>query len=374
MRRKQALIVYLIAIVAALSAYGGILYAQSTDPTHALQPGGSLVITCPNILAGTPSADGKSVRLLCPSLVPTITPTPLRTATPRPTGTPKPTNTPMADHSSMSWHDPGAHGDIAAHEHGDESPQWLLDAGYVPAFDHVANTPNENALAHKHTSMKGWAGRFNNVDWYGIFHLDFNPGGHVSRLHSYQLWLRDNTGAVSHMHGWVDFGEDNNTGPNLIVACTADNPTRPIMLPRVQNCPFHFENWYARAGQAEWMPDLGFNINSNYYAGGDAADPATWSPIFANDATINLTRRIEFAWYAGRSDLRGDFWTTQFGDSVSGETDPLCDGLHTRTVGTRTYTILCLKQTIQPSLPTIQFPGNSIQRQFPGSSVVRLPN
>lgn len=397
--KRKLLRLYIVLLVTALSAYGGIIYAQVTDIT--LSPGQTYIVACarPIVVRGTFT---RKVTLVCPaaagtvvatatSLLPTVTPTPHGpTATPVlvPTVTPTPvippTATPAAgtptaipDNSSAMWHAPGAHGDIAAHEHGDPSPQWLLDAGYVPSFNHVANTPNENALAHKHTAMKGWANEFGSgaklVQWYAIFHMDFNPGGHVSRFHSYQLWFRDVTGAVSHMHGWVGFGQDNNTGPNLIIACVDDDPIRPIMLPRVQNCPFHFENWYSLAGQADWMPDFGFNVNSNFYAGGDPAVPATWSSINGGAAN-NLTRRVEIAWYANRSTQRGDFWTTQFGDSIDGPTDPNCDGLHTRKYGTKTYTLLCLKQTIAPSLPTVEFPANSVQRIFDGGSVVKLPN
>lgn len=383
-----------ILILTIFAMLGVSAYAQSTDPMHALQPGGSLVITCPNALAGTPSADGKSVRLLCPSLVPTVTPTPLRTTTPGPTPTsllPTVTPTPIHDHGSAEWHPPGGHGDIAAHEHGDAPPQWLLDAGYNPSFDHAANTPNENSIPHKHTAMKGWSGKFglkdasvaSDVDWYGIFHLDFNPGGHVSRLHSYQLWLRDSTSAVSHMHGWLDFGVGNSTGPNVVITCGTGSAIRPIMKLNArldangQPCSTLFETWYAN--DASPGLDIGLTISPNYFAlesGGDPADPATWKPVKIG-VVNNMNRRIEFGIYdttfGGKT---GEFWTTQFGDDVSGATDPICDGLHTRQIGTKTYTVLCIEQTIQPSLPEVKFAtGNSVQRIFPTGGVrLVLPN
>ena len=82
-------------------------------------------------------------------------------------------------------------GVTTVHEHGDAPPEWVLaynrtsgigEAGTGrPAYEHVAGTPNENGhdagAWWKHTAFKGWAGRFQNVDWYGIFHLDFNPVG-----------------------------------------------------------------------------------------------------------------------------------------------------------------------------------------------------
>lgn len=341
-----------------------------------LNAGDTLSVSCAGQELVPQQVDAITVFLSCNAGV-TPPPPPTATAVVPPTATPLPgaTATPMADHSNMLWHAPGAHGTIAAHEHGDNAPQWLLDAGYTPAFDHAANTPNENSIAHKHTAMKGWAGKFGNVDWFGIFHLDFNPGGHVSRFHSYQLWLRDSTGAVSHMHGWVDFGEGLNTGPNLVTACNADDSIRPIMRARVTGCgPVQFESWYANASSPG--PDIGFNINPNYFAGGDPANPATWA---ATGGVRNLTRRIEFAYYGkwGNDNLRGDFWTTQFGNVISGPTDPVCDGLHEVEIGTKTYTLLCLRQTIATSLPNVQFPGNAVQRTFPGGSganAVKLPN
>jgi hypothetical protein len=300
-----------------------------------------------------------------------VQPTPTRTPSPTPTRTPA---TPDHNHEDVAWHAPGAHGDRPAHEHGDPVPQWLLNAGYTPSFTHVGNTPNENHFYWKHTGFKGWAGAFQGVQWYGIFHLDFNPGGHVSRFHSYQLWLRDATGAVSHFHGWVDFGEGNNTGPNLEIVCDENFTTRPIIAVNQAGCDPIFESWYARAGGANgnalWMPDFGFNIASNYFAGGDPANPATWTPIDGADRNVN--RRMEFAWYAPRSNQRGEFYATQFGDIVNGPNDPRCGT--SRSYGERSYTLVCLRQYIAPTLTTIQFPGNSVQRTFPGGNVVQLPN
>ena len=297
-----------------------------------------------------------------------IPPTPVP-ATPTPSPAPVTATPPSHDHEDMRWHPPGSHGDRPAHEHGDAPPQWVLDAGYDPQFDHPGNTPGENHPYWKHTAFKGWSGRFGSQDWYGVFHLDFNPGGHVSRFHSYQLWIRDASGAVSHMHGWLDFGEGNNTGPNLVLQCEGDDNVRPIISPPSLDCPVSFESWYARAGQAGWMPDFGFNINPNYYAGGDPTDPSTW---ISTGYVRNLLRRIEFAWYPARSTQRGEFYATQFGDIVSGPNAPACGS--TRTIGTRVYDVVCLRQYIAPTLRGITFPGNSIQREFPGDGIVTLPN
>jgi len=125
-----------------------------------------------------------------------------------------------------------------------------------------------------------------------------------------------------------------------------------------------FENWYARAGAG--VIDIGFNVNSNYYAGGTATDWTTWQAI---GGIKNLTRRVEWAFYDKATP--GDFWATQFGQRVSGPSDPACG--QSVQVGTRTYTVVCLKQRIAASLPVVQFPGNAVQRTFPGGGV-QLPN
>lgn len=361
-----------------------------------LNPGDTLTVSCSGThLSGSP-INATTVQIACnggatPSPTATAVIPATATAVIPPTATVVgATATPMVDHSNMFWHAPGSHAGIAAHDHGDSPPQWLLDAGVTPSFDHAANTPNENTIAHKHTAMKGWSSTFglkdtnpaNDVKWYAIFHLDFNPGGHVSRFHSYQLWLQDKSLAVSHMHGWLDFGKDNDTNPQVVITCGVGSNIRPIMKLNArldangQPCTTLFETWYAN--DANPGLDIGLTISPNYFAlepGGDPANPATWIPVNVGQAT-NMNRRIEFAIYETTfGGKRGDFWTTQFGDDVSGETDPICDGLHTRQVGTKIYTLLCIKQTVQQSLPEVKFDtGNSVQTIFPGGNVVKLPN
>lgn len=350
----------------------------SASPSRApsllgLDPGETQTFTCPvgTVMSST-RVNARSYRLACSNLAGTPTPTSaVPTVTPTsavPTVTPTPT--PMAhDPADLAWHAPGAHGDRPFHEHGDAPPSWITGAGYTPSFTHVAGTPNENHAYFKHTAFKGWLGRFGTVDWYGIFHLDFNPGGHQSRFHSYQLWLKDQTGAVSHMHGWLDFGEDFNTLPNLRVVCGVADNTRPIIMANKPGCsPVLFETWYANASNPGL--DIGFSIAPNYFAGGDPTAPGTW---VARDRVYNLERRVEFAYYQqwGGENRTGTFWTTQLGNVVSGPNDPIC-GTSAK-IGDRTYPIVCITQTLQPSLPRIVFPNNVSQKSFPGNGVV-LPN
>ncbi len=288
-----------------------------------------------------------------------------------PQPTPPPTTTNEID---MFWHAPGiAHGDRPAHEHGDPIPQWVIDAGYAPKFGHMAGTPGENIANYKHTAFKQWTGNFSGQDWFGIFHLDFQPSGRTSRFHGYQLWVRDTTGAVSAISGWLDFGVENSTLPQVVPLCGNDSGIRPIMTPTQIGCEIRFESWYAVAGgSGGWAPDFGFNVNPNYYHGGDPTNPSTWTPT---GGIRNTARRIEFAWYLGeggiRPSTRGEFFTTQWGDIVSGLNDPVCGTQ--RTYGERSYAVLCLRQYVAPTLRAMTFPGNAVQRDFPNNGVV-LPN
>jgi hypothetical protein len=271
--------------------------------------------------------------------------------------------------SMNAWHPAIVGGCPTGHEHGDAPPDWVVDAGYFPTFAHAANTPNENVLVHKHSGFKAFSVRFEEVDIYVVMHLDTNPGGHVSRFHSYQVWARDAAGGVSHWHGWLDFGQDDQTGPNLRRIHCEDTQVRPIIAVNDEGCgALQFESWYSRAGsERAWTWDFGFNVLAPYFTGGDPADPTTWAPT----GDLNSIRRIEAAWYADRSSLRGAFWATQFGDIVSGPQDALCGT--ERSYGERTYTLLCLEQYIAPTMTSVTFPDNSEQFTY-AEDGVSLPN
>lgn len=378
-----------LSIVVALVLMGagaigwGVANGQSFTQVVALVRGETARVTCDG--ANRLRADRQNERTIDLSCgqpaqptatsAPTVAPTDAPTAAPTATATPMPPGE-MVD---MLWHPPMAHGDRPRHEHGDPPPAWLLtyygvnEVAQLPLFQHDANTPGETVPYWKHTGFKGWETNFNGQSCYGVFHLDFNPGGHVSRFHSYRLWCQDGTGAVSAISGWLDFGTGNNTGPQVVETCGQDSGVRPIMLVNQAGCNVRFENWYARAGgSGDWAPDFGFNINPNYFAGGDPANPATWT---STGGVRNLDRRVEFAWYLGGSGIRpaprGEFWSTQWGDLVSGPGDPVCGTQ--RTYGERTYTVACLRQYVAPTLQPMTFPGNSEQVSFPGDGVI-LPN
>lgn len=376
---KRLGIAALIALVVVVGVVGVAVAQTGYGCNKADVAGGGFTLDC--VFGGTgraftcapPVGDGNAFSFQCSPTVATATPVPTATATALPPTAIPPTAVPPVDHADMHWHTPGAHGDRPAHEHGDAPPAWVVAAGYEVRFDHAHGTPGETVAYWKHTAFKGWSGRFSDgQEWYGLFHLDTGPAGHASRFHSYQLWIRDATGAVSHFSGWMDFGTGNNTGPQQVITCGQDSGVRPIMLlNQAGGCTaVRFENWYDNNGPA-WGPDFGFNINPTYRAGGDPANPATWVRIGSTPA--NIERRIEFAWYANRSPQRGTFWADQFGRIVSGPSDPKCSG--TQAVGERTYAIQCAQQVIQPTLQSIVYPGNSQQRRFDnGGGVVTFPN
>jgi hypothetical protein len=347
-RTGTALLAASLAIIIGIQ----VGYSQATTTTHTMAAGETHNVSCATRLTGTVGANAAA--LVCATLAPTQTPV---AATATPTG------------HTANWHPP------ADHEHGDAPPSWVTGAGYTPSFDHAANTPNENAHPHKHSAFKGFLLNDDGAAIYAIGHMDFNPGGHPSRFHSFQFWMRDPSGGITHLHGWLDFGTGNNTGPQVRRIHCDNTDVRPIMAVNAVACgdPLQFESWYAAAGgyqnQGAAFPDFGWNINPNYYAGGDPANPATWDDT---GYVRNLTRRFEVAYYHTRDARRGEFYTTQFGQSVTGPSDPKCGT--SLTVGERTYTLLCLKQTVATTARTVGFPGNAVQRDYPGSGTVKLPN
>lgn len=301
-------------------------------------------------------------------------PCPPETPTAEPTATEhEHENVGTCGESNDTWHPAIVDGCATGHEHGDAPPAWVTASAWQPAFTHAGNTPGENELSHKHSAFKGHFLTDSGVTVYGVFHLDFNPGGHVNRFHSYQIWALDPQGGVSHWSGWFNFGATPNnfpetwpTGPQVRRIHCDNTDVRPIMAVNDEGCgPVQFESWYSRAGAAPW--DVGFNIKATYYLGGDPSDPGTWSPI----GQMNDVRRFEAAIYPDRLVQRGTFWLTQFREPVSGPNDPLCGTQ--RQVGERSYTRICLEQYVAPTMIPVTFPGNSRQATYSMAGVV-LPN
>jgi hypothetical protein len=370
MRKRQILIASVVLVLAACLPVA-VVMAQDLFICQ-IVPGanGHVTIDCDPYVA-TPEATATPVPTDTP-IAPTATAVPTAIPTVIP---PAPTPTMVHDMAMMLWHPPGSHSGIPAHDHGDQPPPWIGAAGYTVTFDHPGNTPNENVLPHKHTARKGYAATLKGVNVYCVWHLDFNPGGAASRFHSYQCWFQDAAGGVSNANGWLDFGSGNSTTGNVVAVCGADNGQRPIIMENGYGCaPLLFSTWYARAGAS--LIDVGFSVSPSYYLNGpggaavDPLNPATWFKVPGGN---NLTRRMELALYANRLNQypkSQEFWTDQFWRRVSGPNDPACGT--TVTLGAKTYPVVCLRQYLSSTLTEIAFPGNAIQRTFPGPVV--LPN
>lgn len=342
-----------------------LVFALGASYSQVLNPGDNMSVNCAGgNLAVTPAPS--SLSAYCVG----YTPTPAVTAT----------ATVMPACCAALWHGPDG-----SHEHGDAPPPWIgtahLANPLIPtaSFNFVFNTPGENATALKHGSFKGFAASFGAQSIYVLAHFDTNPSGRAGTFHSFQTWLLDATGAVSYLAGWNYFGLNAaGTGPIIAAFGCDDTTIRPVMQVNRQGCEPNnqtfYETWYPAPagylGRAGFYPDFGFSASPNYWDFGAASNPSTWVPT----GQLNLSRRLEFSWYAGRSPQRGAFWVTQLGQVVSGPADPAC-GLPF-TVAGRTFTTLCGELFIAPSLQTIDYAStggtNNYSRTWPGP--IGLPN
>ncbi len=292
-------------------------------------------------------------------------------------GVPRDTAQPsVCGESQDTWHPPVINGCAAGHEHGDAPPAWVAASGYPLSFHGAFNTsPAENTA--KHAAMKGVAARFNNQDVYFRIHAASNPLDRMARYHSYELWIRDTSGAVSHMQGWYNTGDPrpaSEGGARYARRRGVEPQQRPIILTPDEtsveqgiNC----EQWYTNPGETVWGPDFGWticNTTTMYRANENATayDQGAW--VRYAGTNTGTTRRLELAWYAHRSDLRGRFVTDQFGEQINS----CVEGRDVVKFGT-TYKTVCLEQVIAPTIQTIDEPDNALQTSYPDDGV-QLPN
>jgi hypothetical protein len=306
---------------------------------------------------------------------------------PQPTTVPVPTTVPptggmlgACGEPMDTWHPPvvtGPDGKPCAtgHEHGDAPPAWIAAAGYSVSFHgHFNTSPKENS--DKHAAMKGFIARFNNVDIYFRIHAASNPLDRSARYHSYEVWARDPSGAVSHWQGWYNTG-DPVKDRFVRRKANTDPGTRPIMLVVDQqslNDGIGCEQWYAAPGEPVWSWDFGWTIcgatvlyqpNEN----ATAADQSTWT--LNPNGSLGGTRRLEAAWYSSRQHPTGAFVATQFGEIVAGMSDTRCSGTTTK-FGV-SYPNTCLEQYIAPTMVQVAFPNNATQKDF-DTTGVKIPN
>lgn len=349
--------------------------------TATLRPGEIIIVRCEDGTLGVTKKTEKEAHLQCEAASPTPSPKP---ATPSPTAPPTTGAVGRCGEPMDRWHPPVVTGPdgkpcYTGHEHGDPPPDWIARAGYTVRFEGPFNTsPQENA--EKHAGMKGFSTRLNGVDVYFRVHASSNPMDRMSRYHSYQVWARDPAGNVSFWQGWFDAGD-----PRPAYEGGARVPRRLNPLPAEEQRPLiavcdatsvaqgiTCEQWYSAPGKPDWSWDFGWTIcgaTTLYQPGENATayDQSTW--ILTGDTGV--ARRLEAAWYSFRNPVRGAFVATQFGEIVTGHNDPRCSGFTTR-YGI-TYRNVCLDQYIAPTMPTVAFPGNSDQKQFPDDGVT-IPN
>jgi hypothetical protein len=251
-----------------------------------------------------------------------------------------------------------------------------MDAGYTVAFDqhggfHGNTSPTENTA--KHAAMKGFSATMKGVDLYFRVHIASNVLDRMARYHSYEIWARDPSGAVSHWQGWFNSGDP---VADRISRMLPDPGRRPVVLV-VDEASLAMqigcEQWYAST--AIWSWDFGWTVcgtTTVYYPGeNEQTGQEHWRPTGLSGAEA---RRLEAAWYNGsygRIHPVGRFWATQFGEGVTGPNDPRCSQSSTK-YGV-TYQNICLEQYIAPTMIEVAFPDNAVQKPF-GAPGLRLPN
>lgn len=289
--------------------------------------------------------------------------------------------------SNDSWHPPVINGCATGHEHGDAPPSWIAQAGYNLSFTgHFNTSAVENST--KHTSMKGMLITIQGVQIYFRTHFASNPMERFGDYHSYEVFTKDAAGGVSHWQGWNFSGKPNSDARCLRrrdpLPCENE---RPIILVTDQTSwdqGITCEQWYSAT--ASWSWDFGVTIcgSTTIYQPDKEKDSATvfdqstWK-LAPNNGSLGLTRRLEVAWYgATQSDGKpyrqhptGKFWATQFGEIVSGPSDARCT--QTTTKFNVVYKNVCLEQYIAPTMTKVAFPGNAVQKSFPGQGV-QIPN
>jgi hypothetical protein len=263
-----------------------------------------------------------------------------------------------------TWHPPIIGTCATGHEHGDEPPAWIAEAGYMVHFGHGFHAAENGA---GHPGFKGFRKDqvIPGVDIYALIHLISTPSGRSKRWHSYEIWTKESSGAVSHFVGMMDTGDPATT---RVTRLAGDPGFRPLVLTVDKaswDANIRCEQWYTFS--APWSWDTGWTICEPMYLVTDAEkagniDPSTW---VTTGTTTKGGDRTFLAFYLAGRGRTGRFWTTQFGAEVSGPTDPICSS--SAPDGTKIY---CLEQVVSPTLPSI---NEHLFKSFPTPGVV-APN
>lgn len=300
------------------------------------------------------------------------------------------------EHEARSWHGAAVWDEkgkvicVYGHEHGDNAPTWLVKSEFRLGFDQtggfMANTSEyENSV--KHVGMKGFAATIKGVEVYARVHLASNVLDRSSRYHSYELFLKDPSGGVSHFQGWLDTGDpirDRIAYRDTTAEDKGKDPgTRPIVWAATKQACLIDQTWCIELWAMRtwgWGPDLIWGINdaTTFYQEGEenSEDVRRWNKSggLGTDRSLTVTIYREPAELEKRGVKEipvGEVWATQFGEIVSGPLDPKCSQKSVK-FG-QVYPNICLRNYISATLPQITGVGNTAQKQFEAIGV-RLPN
>jgi hypothetical protein len=306
-------------------------------------------------------------------------------------------------HDASRWHPPvdPATGCVYGHEHGDQPPPWIAAAGYQAGFDahggfHGNTTAQENVA--KHRSMKAMHATFGNQEVYLRLHFASNVLERMSRDHSYEMFLRDAAGNVSHYQGWTNTGnpDPNATQTGRVSKVVPDPGYRPIVLvPDLASLQrgFDCETWYATT--STWGPEFGWTIcgSTTMYFPEEAKYTDYEFPLcdygYPKPTCLGSNRELELSLYVTGSKnapTRGDlapkdvlFYATQFGDGVAGGlADPKCALGATTTRFGQAYQNTCLEQYVASTARAIEnlpnVPGANRFRKDYDVTGVGFPN
>jgi hypothetical protein len=292
-----------------------------------------------------------------------------------------------AHHDPDHWHPPfekdqtGKIICVYGHEHGDAPPKWVGEAGYEVGFDNMAGfmaNTSEMENMQKHVGMKGFEAEFQGLKLYARIHLASNVLDRSARYHSYELFIKDKSGAVSHFQGWLNTGDpvtdripyhDSTFGQAGL-----DPHRRPIVWGSTKHActvdhTFCTEFWNMTS--SNWGPTITWAINdpTTYFRVGEKYD----LDISHWDLTGNLggLRTISVSLQRDQGSPQGKVWATQFGDIVSGPEDPICKQKSNK-FGVL-YQNVCLENYLASSLPKIDGIDNIAQKQYDLTGV-EVPN
>lgn len=244
-----------------------------------------------------------------------------------PTPTPTPTPTDDMDTGDCGkpidrWHGATVDDCHPGHEHGDPAPQWADDwsqaqFGHPVIYGGDEATPGEND--HKHEGYKGFtytdtANDNSEINLHVRLHAQSNPHGRSGRWHSYEVYVRDETGAVSFWQGWLDFGvvPDERFGfdTHTIQDARAESDNYIIASPEGYD---ERERWFAKKHPWQWIVTLYFEDFTAFYEYDEHENDPTNIEMWNLTGEYGLDRRLRMQWMTGDDAPRGWFCATHKG-------------------------------------------------------------